>query len=140
MYDVLTRHGQVYDRSGNPWLHADVAIAGDVPRILRGDTTRVEARRTIDARGRVVCPGFIDMHAHSANVILSYPLHEPKVRQDITPDLIGVDGNSYAPSLKRADLAHLITLNASLDGRPPSGLNARSVGEYLEHFDGKGDG
>jgi len=137
MYDVLIRHGQVYDGSGNPWLHADVAIEGDALRILRGDTARVEAKRTIDALGRIVCPGFIDMHAHSGNVILNYPRHEPKVRQGITTELIGVDGNSYAPILNDDDLEHFITLNAGLDGRPPSGLRAHSVGEYLEHFDRK---
>ncbi|HEY7295038.1 MAG TPA: D-aminoacylase [Dehalococcoidia bacterium] len=137
MYDLLIRHGRLYDGSGNPWLRADVAIAGDRLRILRGDTARVAAQRTIDATGRVVCPGFIDMHAHSGNVILRQPRHEPKVRQGITTELIGVDGNSYAPILKDEDLAHFIALNAGLDGRPPSGLRTRSVGEYLEQFDGK---
>ncbi|HEY7294165.1 MAG TPA: D-aminoacylase, partial [Dehalococcoidia bacterium] len=70
MYDLLIRQGRLYDGSGNPWLRADLAVEGDKLRILRGDTARVAAQRTIDATGRIVCPGFIDMHAHSGNVIL----------------------------------------------------------------------
>lgn len=137
MYDLLIRHGRLYDGSGNPWQRADLAIEGETLRVLRGDTSRIEAARTIDATGRIVCPGFIDMHAHSGNVILSQPRHEPKVRQGITTELIGVDGNSYAPILRGEDLEQFIALNAGLDGRPPNGLRARSVGEYLENFDGK---
>lgn len=137
MYDLLIRYGRLYDGSGNPWQRADLAIEGETLRVLRGDTSRIEAARTIDATGRIVCPGFIDMHAHSGNVILSQPRHEPKVRQGITTELIGVDGNSYAPILRGEDLEQFIALNAGLDGRPPNGLRARSVGEYLENFDGK---
>src|SRR5205823_5035292 len=106
-------------------------------RVLRGDVTGVQARRVIDATGKVVCPGFVDMHAHSGLMILSEPRHEPKVRQGITTELIGVDGNSYAPILAAEDLAHFIDLNAGLDGRPPEGSAWSSVGEYLEAFDDK---
>lgn len=135
MYDLIIRNGRVYDGTGNDWMKADVAVAGDTLRLLRGDTSAVPATRTIDATGRVVCPGFIDMHAHSGLVILSQPRHEPKVRQGITTELIGVDGNSYAPMLRADDLAHFIDLNAGLDGRPPEGLRWSTVAEYLDLFD-----
>ena len=52
---------------------------------------------TIDATDDVVCPGFIDTHAHSGLGILSEPRHESKVRQGVTTELIGVDGNPYVP-------------------------------------------
>jgi N-acyl-D-amino-acid deacylase len=137
MYDLLIRNGRVFDGSGNPWFHASVAVRDDTLHLLRGDTSTVAAARTIDATGKIVCPGFIDMHAHSGMVILREPRHEPKVRQGITTELIGVDGNSYAPILSPEDLAHFIDLNAGLDGRPPDGSNWSSVGEYLEAFDDK---
>jgi hypothetical protein len=97
MLDLLIRGGLVIDGTGNPGFFGDVAVENERVRILRGDTSGIEARRRIDATGHVVCPGFIDMHAHSGLVILAEPQHEPKVRQGITTELIGVDGNSYAP-------------------------------------------
>jgi N-acyl-D-amino-acid deacylase len=137
MYDLLIRNGRLYDGTGNDWIKADLGISGDTLRLLRGDTSGVPAARAIDASGKVVCPGFIDMHAHSGLVILGQPRHEPKVRQGITTELIGVDGNSYAPMLDRRDLEHFIDLNAGLDGRPPDGLHWSSVDDYLHLFDGK---
>lgn len=137
MYDLLIQNGQVYDGTGNPWFHAAVAVQGDSLQLLRGDVSAVQARRTINATGKIVCPGFIDMHAHTGLVILSQPRHEPKVRQGITTELIGVDGNSYAPFLKGEDLELFIDLNAGLDGRPPAGARWSSVGEYLDAFDNR---
>lgn len=134
MYDLIIRNGRVYDGTGNDWIKADVAVRGDSLKLLRGDTAAVPASRTIDATGKVVCPGFIDMHAHSGLVILSHPRHEPKVRQGITTEMIGVDGNSYAPMLNAEDLEHFIDLNAGLDGRPPNGLRWSTVDDYLHLF------
>lgn len=136
MYDLLIRDGRIYDGSGSDWFRADVGVEGETVRILRGDTSALAARRSIDARGRIIAPGFIDMHAHSGMVILREPRHEPKVRQGITTELIGVDGNSYAPFLKAEDLRNFIDLNAGLDGRPPDGAQWSSVAEYLDAFNG----
>ena len=93
MLDLLIRGGFVIDGTGKPGFFGDVAVDNERVRILRGDTSGIEARRRIDATGHVVCPGFIDMHAHSGLMILAEPQHEPKVRQGITTELIGVDGN-----------------------------------------------
>ena len=49
--------------------------------------------RRIDAHGHVVAPGFIDLHSHGGLTILAEPRHEPKVRQGVTTEVIGVDGN-----------------------------------------------
>ena len=84
-------------------------------RIFRGDTSALAAERVIDAKGRVVTPGFIDMHAHSGLVILAEPLHEPKVRQGVTTEVIGVDGNSYAPFRERPN--HPYCARQRLHGR-----------------------
>jgi N-acyl-D-amino-acid deacylase len=137
MYDLLIRGGRIVDGTGSLWFRADVAVEGDKVRLLRGDTSQVEARRVIDASGLVVSPGFIDMHAHSGMVILREPRHEPKVRQGVTTELIGIDGNSYAPFLSERDLQDFITLNAGLDGRPPAGVRWTSVEEYLAFYDDK---
>ena len=97
MLELLITGGMIVDGTGNPGYYGAVGVEGDTVRVFRGDITSVRATRTIDASGQVVCPGFIDMHAHSGLVMLAQPAHEPKVRQGITTELIGVDGNSYAP-------------------------------------------
>ncbi len=137
MLDLLVTGGLVIDGTGNPGYYASVGIAGDEVRVFRDDPSSVEAARTIDATDRVVCPGFIDMHAHSGLVILSEPHHEPKVRQGITTELIGVGGNSYAPFKSQDDLERFVELNAGLDGNPPLPARWSTVEQYLGLFDRK---
>ncbi len=137
MFDVLISGGQVVDGSGNVGFRAAVGIAGDRVSILRGDVSSVEAARVVDATDRVVCPGFIDFHAHSGLVILDQPRHEPKVHQGVTTEVIGVDGNSYAPFRDHADLERFIALNSGLDGNPPLPGRWSSVEQYLDLFDAK---
>ncbi|MEK7814556.1 MAG: D-aminoacylase [Chloroflexota bacterium] len=137
MLDILIKNGLIIDGTGNPGYYGGVGITGDTVHILRGDLSQVEAGRTIDATGKVVCPGFIDMHAHSGLVILAEPQHHPKVRQGVTTELIGVDGNSYAPFHSREDLLQFVELNSGLDGNPPLPGSWSSVAEYLLMFDGQ---
>jgi len=117
MFDVLISGGQVIDGSGNVGFPAAVGIQGETVSIVRGDVSKVEAVRVIDATSRIVCPGFIDFHAHSGLVILAEPRHEPKVRQGVTTEVVGVDGNSYAPFHNHDDLDQFIKLNIKLRER-----------------------
>jgi N-acyl-D-amino-acid deacylase len=135
--DLLIRGGQIIDGTGNVGFYGAVAVDGETVRILRGDVSNVEARRVIDVTGRVVCPGFIDFHAHSGLVLLAEPRHEPKVRQGVTTEVIGIDGCSYAPYNTDEDLQRFIDLNAGLDGRPDLPGRWNTVAEYLAMFDHK---
>ena len=137
MLDLLIKGGLVIDGTGNPGFFAAVGVEGDRVRVLRGDVAGVEARRTLDATGKVVCPGFIDVHAHSGLVVLAEPRHEPKVRQGVTTELIGVDGNSYAPFRTHEDLLRFVELNSGLDGNPPLPGRWSTVAQYLDLFDGR---
>ena len=137
MLDMLIKNGLVIDGTGSPGYYASVGVEGNVVRILRGDVSSLEAARTIDATDHVVCPGFIDMHAHSGLVILSEPRHEPKVRQGITTELIGVDGNSYAPFRSHDDFLRFVELNSGLDGNPTLPGRWSTVAEYLDMFQSK---
>jgi N-acyl-D-amino-acid deacylase len=94
----LIRGGTVFDGSGRPGVPADVAIDGDaittIGRSLPGD-----ARKTIDARGLAVAPGFIDIKTHSDFTLPINPKAESKVRQGVTTEIIGHCGFSVAPAL-----------------------------------------
>ena len=115
MLDILIKNGLVVDGSGNPGFFGSVGVEGDRVHVFRGESSDSEAARTIDATSKVVCPGFIDVHAHSGLMILAEPEHHPKVRQGITTELIGVDGNSYAPFHSHDDFLAFIELNSGLD-------------------------
>ena len=137
MLKLLISGGMIVDGAGNPGYYGAVGIDGETIRIFRGDVSSLEAQRTIDAAGKVVCPGFIDMHAHSGLVLLAEPEHLPKVHQGITTELIGVDGNSYAPIIDHEDFLKLVELNSGLDGAPPLPDRWSTVAEYLALFDNK---
>ena len=137
MLDLLIKGGQIIDGTGNPGFYGSLGIEGDKVAVFRGDASHLEAQRTVDATGKVVCPGFIDVHAHSGLVILSEPRHEPKVHQGVTTELIGIDGNSYAPFRSEEDLDQFIRINSGLDGDPPLPGKWSSVAEYLAMFDRK---
>ena len=98
--DVLISGGTVVDGTGAPGFAADVAIKGDRLLVVRGGH-ELEAGRVIDATGKVVAPGFIDLHSHSGLMILAEPRHEPKVRQGVTTR----DRGRRRPVLRAAALA-----------------------------------
>ena len=80
MLDIKITDGQVIDGTGTPARRADVGITGD--RITSvGDLSTEPAGRTIDAAGRTVTPGFIDMHSHSDWRLWGNRRAESKIRQ-----------------------------------------------------------
>ena len=83
----------------------------------------------------MVEPGFIDLHSHGGLVVLAEPRHEPKVRQRVTTELIGVDGNSYAPFPGRQDLVDFLVLNAGLGGHPDIAHDWSTTQQYLARYD-----
>lgn len=95
-YDILITGGEVIDGTGAPRKKADVGISGD--RIVAlGDLTNSSASRTIDASGRIVSPGFIDVHTHDDNLLFKDPAMTPKTSQGVTTVVVGNCGISLAP-------------------------------------------
>lgn len=136
-YDLLIENGTVVDGSGARGFAAAVGVRGGRLHVIYGETEgTIDAGRRIDATGLVVAPGFIDLHSHSGLMIFADPLHEPKVRQGVTTEVIGVDGLSYAPIPDPADLEALAHMNAGLDGRPDIAYDWTSVETYLDRLDG----
>jgi N-acyl-D-amino-acid deacylase len=91
-YDLVIRNARIVDGTGNPWFHGSVAVRdGKIARVGRFDT--VNAEIIIDAKGQVVAPGFIDVHAHTED-IFSNPTAENFVRMGVTSLITGNCGGS----------------------------------------------
>jgi N-acyl-D-amino-acid deacylase len=94
-YDVVIRNGHIIDGTGSPWYSGDVAIRGGRIAAL-GKLDGASAKRTIDAHGMVVAPGFIDMLGQSELTILVDPHLPSKIYQGITTEITG-EGSTIAP-------------------------------------------
>jgi N-acyl-D-amino-acid deacylase len=104
MDDLVIRGGEVVDGTGAPGRPADVAVRDGRIVAVAPDLPGA-ARRIIDARGRVVAPGFIDIHTHSDFTLPLNPRAESKIRQGVTTEVVGNCGFSVAPALPgRAEL------------------------------------
>lgn len=95
-YDLILRGGEVIDGSGAGRFSADVAVKGD--RIAHiGRLDRVDAERVVNVTGRIICPGFIDVHTHDDRVCIDRPAMHPKISQGVTTVVVGNCGLSLAP-------------------------------------------
>jgi N-acyl-D-amino-acid deacylase len=94
-YDVIIRNGRILDGAGGPWYSDDIAISND--RIVAiGKLENTHAKRVVDATGRVVSPGFIDMLGQSETALLIDNRSLSKLSQGITTEITG-EGGSIAP-------------------------------------------
>ena len=137
MLDILITGGLVIDGTASPGFHAAVGVQGDTVSVHRGDVSDLEAvRGPSTLAGRVVCPGFIDLHSHAGLTMLGEPHHDPKVRQGVTTELVGIDGISHAPFKTQEELHRYIWLDSGLNGYPPMPADWLTVAEFIGKFDG----
>lgn len=126
MLDLLIKDGIIIDGSGSPWYKGDIGIKEGTIAVT-GKLTGARARHTIEAKGLVVTPGFIDSHSHSDLPLLVNGLAESKVRQGVTTEVIGNCGFSPAPiqGSFRQEFARQLKADYNLE------LNWSSFTEYL---------
>src|SRR5438876_4893343 len=94
-FDIVITNGHIIDGTGSPWYSGDIGIrAGKIASM--GNLSAVPRSRTIDARGKVIAPGFIDMLGQSEYTILVDPRLPSKIYQGITTE-ITVEGESITP-------------------------------------------
>src|SRR5262249_19982766 len=132
-FDLVITNGHIIDGTGSPWYSGDVGIReGKVAAI--GVLTGAPRTRTIDARGMVVAPGFIDMLGQSELTILVDPRLPSKIYQGITTEITG-EGGSVAPqneaTIKESELEY-----RRLQIKP----DWRTLGQYFARLEKQGTG
>lgn len=95
-YDLIIRNGTVIDGTGRPGQAAGVAVQDN--RIAAVGAVSGDANQTIDATGRIVSPGFIDVHSHDDFALLDRPVCDFKIMQGVTTEVIGNCGFGAAPA------------------------------------------
>src|ERR1035437_3948024 len=94
-FDLVITNGHIVDGTGSPWYSGDIGIRdGRIAAI--GNLSAAARKRTVDAHGKIVAPGFIDMLGQSETTILVDPRLPSKIYQGITTEITG-EGGSAAP-------------------------------------------
>jgi N-acyl-D-aspartate/D-glutamate deacylase len=142
MYDIVIRGGDVVDGTGSARRRADVAIQDD--RIVAIGEVGDDAAATIDATGKVVTPGFVDVHTHYDAQVFWDGALTPSPLHGVTTALAGNCGFTIAPlSDDAADGEYLMRMLARVEGMPLESLregvpwNWKSTAEYFDEIEGR---
>ncbi len=138
-YDLVIEGGTIVDGTGAPPFRGDVAVQGD--RIVAVGDVDGDGRRTVDAGGKYVTPGFVDIHTHLDAQIGWDPVATSSCWHGVTSVVLGNCGVTFAPC-KPEDREYLATMMESVEDIPAdsilSGLSWdwQTYGEYLRELDG----
>src|SRR5262245_25932901 len=137
-YDIVIKNGTVVDGTGRQPYRADVAVQGD--RIAAIGKITDTAKRTIDAQGHIVTPGFVDLHTHLDAQIFWDPIASSSCWHGVTSVVMGNCGVTFAPC-KPQDREYLAHLMESVEDIPAATIMAgmpwqwETYGEYLKALD-----
>ncbi len=142
-HDLVIRGGTVVDGTGSARQEADVAVQGD--RIVEVGRVAESGRREIDGTGKVVCPGFVDIHTHLDAQVAWDPIASSSCYHGITSAVLGNCGVTFAPC-KPEDRDYLANLMESVEDIPAESIRQgvpfawETYGEYLQALDGMDKG
>lgn len=108
LFDIIIRNATIIDGTNTPAYAADVGVQND-KIVSIGDLSHVQAKKDIDAKDKILSPGFIDVHTHDDTNVIRSPECLPKISQGVTTSIVGNCGISASPA----------TLNAP----PPDPMN-----------------
>jgi len=130
-FDLIIRGGEVLDGTGAPRVRADVGVRGDTIAAI-GDLSKSSAKTILDAKGKVVAPGFIDLLGNSQAAVLIDPKLEGKIRQGVTTE---VTGEGFSPGPLSEEMA------AETERTKPAGwpnVTWRTLGQFMKVVESKG--
>lgn len=130
MFDVLIQNANIIDGSGKPGFHGDVAVQnGKIAAV--GQLDSAAARKVLDAAGRTLTPGFLDIHRHGDGALFRPGYGEAEIRQGLTTVVNGNCGLSMAP-VNGAYADDLRDYLLPITGSAPDGVDCSSVASYLD--------
>ena len=137
-YDLVIRNGTLVDGTGTPGKRGDVAVSGN--RIAAVGEVDGKGKREIDAGGKTVTPGFVDIHTHLDAQIAWDPIASSSCYHGVTSVVTGNCGVTFAPC-KPGDRGYLAEMMESVEDIPQRSINAglpwdwETYGEYLASVD-----
>jgi N-acyl-D-amino-acid deacylase len=134
--DILIRNGRIIDGTGNPYYRADVGIEQGRITCIQKQIDPARADMIIEAKERVVCPGFIDPHTHDDLYLVSFPTCSDKILQGVTTVVTGNCGQSVAPISDAHREVILASFKFLGSGLTHDDLNIKSFDDYLKKLEG----
>lgn len=134
MFDILIKNALIIDGSGNEGYRGEIGVVGDkiaeIAPILSDN-----AKKIIDAKQNVVCPGFIDAHGHSDFTLFVNNKGESKIRQGITTEVTGNCGFTAGPitNQHKDDLIYYLANTIVLSDEQKQNWNWKTQSEFLKH-------
>lgn len=137
MHDVLLENARLVDGTGSPWRNGSVAVEdGRIEHVGPGAVD--DANEVVDAEGKVVAPGFVDIHTHSDFTLPANRDAHSKVRQGVTLEIVGNCGTSAAPRYGEAARAVDNWFESNGLGEEVDTDAWASMAEYLDYLDRDG--
>jgi N-acyl-D-amino-acid deacylase len=135
IYDIIIENGLIIDGTRTPRYRADLGITGDKITAI-GDLSTAEAASRIDAAGKIVAPGFVDVHTHMDGWLLTNPHLHFKTLQGFTTEILMADGISYAPVNTHTAREWMYYLRALTGLRLDEYTGWESLADYMALLDG----